>query len=798
VFNLRISNEAFQQDEQIGVKITTSSIQDDSQSSEIITKTNRLPSNYAYAFLIAGCDPKYTFHLNYIYNIIVSTRILRISGSTNDVIVMIRMGSWVSDVVLPKEHQSMLETAGIIVKYLPKSLSDNFYTAQMDKFWILELVQYRRVLYMDADVMPFCNLDYFFELSDGPNATLRENIILAGNNEPAHGGLFMLKPSHEDFKEITEIIHTHYENGGVFDEEIGWGYNITSTDKWETLFGEHQGTYWNFYAAFADQGLLYYWTKYRKKNVSILGSKSAKSWYNSSVLGLGGDIISEKINEDLHFRRFDLYLEKGQSFFETNEVVTLDFAPYSDFRDLKHAEPWKQAVPSIERLTDVKNLNELWFYVLQAEIKRISLPLQIHDIKMEAPILNTKPTKRMAKNAAIEFQQSAHISEWDKHGLDAQQCLYDPRSASTESPIYAYVYLMAGCDPRKPGYLGYISNIIVSTRILRCDGSKNDIIVLVRMANTVSREKLPDSQEEMLKKAGVIVKYLPKGKADNFFTAQMDKFRILELVQYRRVVYMDADVMPFCNLDYFFELSDGPNATLRENVIIPYRNEPAHGGLFMLKPSHEDFKEITEIIHTHYENGGVFDEEIGWGHKIIAPDEWRSVLITKEDRKWDFYGAFADQGLLYYWTKYRKKNVSILFRGQVESWYNSSVSGAGGVISKEVNKGLHLRRFSNTRKTRSPFLGWEFGLFNVMPYSDFKHFSGRLKPWRIDPPNKIPNPSTARTSEELWYHILFFEEKRLNLELDTKNLKKYGRPSLGLFPTYHMAGLAAEAHKDDR
>ena len=71
---------------------------------------------------------------------------------------------------MPEAHQDMLEA-------VPKSKSDNFYTAQLDKFHILDLVEYRRVIYMDAYVMPFCCLDYFFELSDGPNASLTENII---------------------------------------------------------------------------------------------------------------------------------------------------------------------------------------------------------------------------------------------------------------------------------------------------------------------------------------------------------------------------------------------------------------------------------------------------------------------------------------------------------------------------------------------------------------------------------------------------------------------------------------------
>jgi hypothetical protein len=58
--------------------------------------------------------------------------------------------------------------------------------AVLDKFRILGLVEYRRVLLMDGDVMPNTSLDYLFEMSDGENATLKENLITAGKMEPAN------------------------------------------------------------------------------------------------------------------------------------------------------------------------------------------------------------------------------------------------------------------------------------------------------------------------------------------------------------------------------------------------------------------------------------------------------------------------------------------------------------------------------------------------------------------------------------------------------------------------------------
>jgi hypothetical protein len=48
---------------------------------------------------------------------------------------------------------------------------------------------------MDGDVMPIASLDYLFEMSDGENATLKENLITAGKLEPANAvSLFLLYP----------------------------------------------------------------------------------------------------------------------------------------------------------------------------------------------------------------------------------------------------------------------------------------------------------------------------------------------------------------------------------------------------------------------------------------------------------------------------------------------------------------------------------------------------------------------------------------------------------------------------
>jgi hypothetical protein len=45
------------------------------------------------------------------------------------------------------------------------------------------------------------------------------------------------------------------------------------------------------------------------------------------------------------------------------------------------------------------------------------------------------------------------------------------------------------------------------------------------------------------------------------------------------------------------------------------------------------------------------------------------IKTTKgESTLWNFHGAFADQGLLYYWVKFVQKDVSIIHPGYVAHW----------------------------------------------------------------------------------------------------------------------------------
>jgi hypothetical protein len=147
-------------------------------------------------------------------------------------------------------------------------------------------------------------------------------------------------------------------------------------------------------------------------------------------------------------------------------------------------------------------------------------------------------------------------------------------SSSSSSSPYAYAFVMGGVNEQDGRYLGMLYNILIAAYILEKEGSTADVVVYVQMSANSTRDELPDDDVRLLHTLKVKIKYLPKPQVENFHQIIMQKMVVLDLVEYRRVLFLDTDVMPFCNLDYVFQLSDGPNPILKENLIIALSGSP--------------------------------------------------------------------------------------------------------------------------------------------------------------------------------------------------------------------------------
>jgi hypothetical protein len=363
-------------------------------------------------------------------------------------------------------------------------------------------------------------------------------------------------------------------------------------------------------------------------------------------------------------------------------------------------------------------------------------------------------------------------------------------SASRETAIvynvedgspYAYAFVIGGCSPAKPAYRNYIHNILVATRILRSEGSKADVFVFFQMSYDSPRDTLPEEDVRVLEAMNIKFRYIPKSKIENFFKTMLDKFRVLGLTEYRRVLFMDGDVMPTGNLDYLFELSDGPDAILKPNLVLTGSQEPANGGFFMLAPGEGELEEMNEIIHqrevkAQFLPHPYFDQVAGWGHEILPPDKWDRLYDSGTN--WTFWAAFADQGLLYHWVKYAKKSVSIAYHDKIQNF------GAlpDGTIVLENTLDRPFANHSKPIKCLNRYKLCKMGA----PRNDHVHFTGRSKPWFHGPPANVTVENRLDSDAHFWYYHLeqINDELDMGLNFTGWTTGRSRRPLLGMYPLY--------------
>ena len=379
---------------------------------------------------------------------------------------------------------------------------------------------------------------------------------------------------------------------------------------------------------------------------------------------------------------------------------------------------------------------------------------------------------------------------------------------STSSSPYAYVWIIGAVHEEKPSYKGFVWDVLVSASLLRKTGSTADFWLYVRLSPESKLDKMPQEELRLLDALDVKVKHLEKPAHESFSQLMYDKFFILNMVEYKRVMFLDADTIPLTNLDFYFHLSD-PEYKEMPTLLKPFflyasRKEPLNGGLFIVEPSKEIYDKYKETVRAQHERAKTlpyphFDRDEGWGYNFKSHgDKWEAVNI--DSNRWGWYGAHVDQGLMYYVAKFLSKEVSIAIGSKVKNYKG---------VDAEVKPELESETEGMLVKYQPDLLAFQYRCDEYIvdktvrekdkkwicnpPYSSISHFYGKNKPWQNEfEVNSLKKPLESRVKKGpsvLWFKELVYLNEKHEMGIDFENWNKKHLPilkesSLGYIPWY--------------
>jgi hypothetical protein len=346
---------------------------------------------------------------------------------------------------------------------------------------------------------------------------------------------------------------------------------------------------------------------------------------------------------------------------------------------------------------------------------------------------------------------------------------------------FAYVTLLHGID-QSFAYRGYLYNCIIMKEALRRLGSTADFIVMFGFINNDQLNKKNNVTEiikedlDLLRFYGIKLFHLPRLHDENSlrdfiaennrekggksgktllettlrkFTHQKVNFLEMALLKvtpwnftdYRRVQYMDGDILPHTNMDCFFQLN--------RNSFSTGSASPVNSGWYLAVTNGSDYQRMKRLTASRFV-GKKWDETLGWGTKLP-----KDMFYRGQDRpvkKWEFNGASLDQGLVTHYF--------VLHEGRIQLFDIKKTIVFDQNYKKTIIQGLNDRSvLPESCKGKTPM-------------DMFYHFTGRSKPWLTN----LKKPKDKSVKE--WVAILDSLKLSVNSSTINGGLLK---PPLGFF-----------------
>ncbi|XP_047307132.1 putative UDP-glucuronate:xylan alpha-glucuronosyltransferase 3 [Impatiens glandulifera] len=293
------------------------------------------------------------------------------------------------------------------------------------------------------------------------------------------------------------------------------------------------------------------------------------------------------------------------------------------------------------------------------DVARLHLQLAVADLAAFAKgyhplfvllVTDCFPTPNLfSYNELVEHGSSVWLYEPNLHRLK-EMIQLPVGSCELAIPLRAKENTYSG-NPKREAYATilhsahvYVCGAIVAAQSIRMAGSTRDLVILVD--DTIS-----SYHREGLEAAGWKIRTIerirnPKAERDAYNEWNYSKFRLWQLTDYDKIIFIDADLLIQRNMDFLFQMPEisatGNNGSL------------FNSGVMVIEPSNYTFELLMDHINEieSYNGGdqGYLNEIFTWWHRIpkymnFLKHFWEGDEEEKKAVKTSLFGA--DPPVLY-------------------------------------------------------------------------------------------------------------------------------------------------------
>ncbi|KAK1311485.1 UDP-glucuronate:xylan alpha-glucuronosyltransferase 1 [Acorus calamus] len=278
----------------------------------------------------------------------------------------------------------------------------------------------------------------------------------------------------------------------------------------------------------------------------------------------------------------------------------------------------------------------------------------------------------------------------------------------------------------------YVCGAITAAQSIRQAGSTRDLVILVD-------DSISEYHRGGLEAAGWKIRTIqrirnPKAERDAYNEWNYSKFRLWQLTDYDKIIFIDADLLVLRDIDFLFSMPEisaiGNNATL------------FNSGVMVVEPSNCTFELLMEHINEiqSYNGGdqGYLNEIFTWWHRIpkhmnFLKHFWVGDEEEKKQMKTRLFGA--DPPILYV-LHYLGNKPWLCFRDYDCNWNNEILLEFASDVAHTRWWKVHdampkgLQKFCSLRTKQKAALEWDRRQAEKANFKD-GHWKRKIKDLRL-------------------------------------------------------------------